>query len=205
MSLDISALDWEKTNGLIPVIVQDSETMQVLMLGYMNQAALKKTCETRQVAFYSRTKQRLWTKGEDSGNVLALIEIVADCDHDALLVRAKPSGPCCHLNNTSCFGIIDAPGLGLLAKLQGMIDQRYRDRPADSYATKLFSEGTHRIAQKVGEEGVELALAGVIGLKDEIKNEMADLIFHALLLLKQCDVDFADVLAELRRRMKIYS
>lgn len=198
--IKIEGLNWDKVSGLIPAIIQDSATFQVLMLGYMNQEALKKSIQTGRVTFYSRIKKRLWTKGETSGNDLTLVGMIPDCDNDSLLVFVKPSGLSCHLNNRSCFGKNDAPGLGILAKLEAIIDQRFHDRPANSYVTKLFEEGIRRIAQKVGEEGVEVALAGVIGSKENIKNEVADLLFHLLVLLKECRIDLAEVMEELSRR-----
>lgn len=198
--IGIESLNWDKVNGLIPAVIQDYSTLQVLMLGYMNQEALTKSIETGKITFYSRTKQRLWTKGETSGNDLTLVSMIPDCDNDTLLIFAKPSGPSCHLNNRSCFGKDDAPGLGILAKLEAIINQRYRDRPMNSYVTKLFEEGVRRIAQKVGEEGVEVALASVAGSKDDIKNEVADLLFHLLVLLKECHLDLAEVMQVLNSR-----
>src|SRR3990167_7776523 len=135
--MPITALNWNKADGLIPAVIQDSSTLQVLMLGYMNQEAIVKSIETGKVTFYSRTKKRLWTKGETSGNNLTLVSMIADCDNDTLLAFVKPSGLSCHLNNCSCFGKQDAPGLGMLAKLEAMIDKRYQKRPRNSYVTKL--------------------------------------------------------------------
>lgn len=198
--IEIKLLNWEKVNGLIPAVIQDSSTLQVLMLGYMNQGALQKSIDTGKITFYSRTKKRLWTKGEVSGNDLTLVSVIPDCDNDTLLVMVKASGPSCHLNNRSCFGKNDAPGLGMLAKLETIIEQRYQDRPANSYVTKLFEGGIQRIAQKVGEEGVEVALAGVTGARDDIKNEAADLLFHLLVLLKECRIDLVEVMHILNRR-----
>ena len=199
-NIEIGSLNWEKVDGLIPVVIQDFATLQVLMLGYMNQEALKQSIETGKVTFYSRTKKRLWTKGETSGNNLTLVSMIADCDNDTLLAFVKPSGLSCHLNNCSCFGKQDAPGLGMLAKLEAMIDKRYQKRPRNSYVTKLFEEGVHRIAQKVGEEGVEVALAGVVGSTDDIKNEVADLLFHLLVLLKERHIDLVEVMQVLSSR-----
>lgn len=193
-------LDWEKMNGLLPVIIQDASTLQVLMLGYMNQEALKITCETKLITFYSRSKNRLWTKGESSGNTLSFVSMLTDCDSDCLLILAKPKGFTCHLNKSSCFGDERVADLGLLAKLETLIEQRETERPPKSYVTSLFEEGLRRIAQKVGEEGLELALASVAGTKEEIINEAADLLFHFLVLLKACKLDLADVLQELQNR-----
>ena len=193
-------LNWDKVEGLIPVIIQDQQTLQVLMLGYMNQEALNQTINTKKVTFFSRTKQRLWVKGETSNNFLELIDIQHDCDNDCLLIQVKPLGPTCHLDTTSCFGTTDAPGLGILGKLDRVIAERYQTRPEKSYTTKLFNEGIYRIAQKVGEEGVEVALAGVSGNKENIKNEATDLIFHLLVLLRQTGVSLDDILLEARKR-----
>ncbi len=199
--IDMSVLNWDKVSGLIPAIIQDSVTQQVLMLGYMNQEALQQTLETGHVTFYSRTKKRLWVKGETSGHRLTLVSTQPDCDNDALLIAVKPKGPSCHLNNRSCFEKSDAPGLGILTTLEIILDQRYRDRPKNSYSAKLFEEGVNRIAQKVGEEGVEVALAGVVGSQEDLKNEAADLIFHLLILLKEREVGLMDICYELNRRL----
>jgi len=205
MMITAETLDWKKGDSLIPAIIQDDATLQVLMMGYMNQEALQQTIETRQVTFFSRTKKRLWTKGETSGHVLTLVNIIPDCDNDTLLILVKPSGPSCHLNNRSCFGKEDSPGIGILAKLEATINQRYRDRPAESYVATLFNEGVQRIAQKVGEEGVEVALASVMGSRDEIINEAADLIFHWCVLLRACGVEMADVMRVLNHRHGLLS
>lgn len=198
---DITKINWEKCNGLIPAIIQHHQTLQVLMLGFMNAEALATTCNTKQVTFYSRSKQRLWTKGETSGNTLQLMELHVDCDQDSLLILAAPTGPTCHRSTPSCFSEMDAPGMGLLAKLEAVVEQRFYERPEGSYCTRLFAEGIERIAQKVGEEGVEVALAGVLGRRQEIINESADLIFHLFLLLRQSDIAVEDVLREIRERM----
>ena len=198
--INIDKLNWDKVNGLIPVIIQDGYTLQVLMLGYMNKEALQRTCDTEKVTFYSRTKQRLWVKGETSGNDLTVIDILADCDGDTLLVLVNPSGTTCHLGEQSCFGEKNIFGLGILAKLEVIIERRYQERPINSYVTKLFEEGSHRIAQKVGEEGVEVALASVIGSNEDTKKEAADLLFHLLILLRQSRIGFVEVLTELRVR-----
>lgn len=197
---DIDNLNWQKINNLIPVIVQDADTLQVLMLGYMDRAALEQTMNTGKVTFYSRTKQRLWVKGETSGNFLHLVEITPDCDNDSLLITAKPKGPTCHLETTSCFGKEEAPSLGFIAKLNQIIEHRYQHRVDNSYTSKLFNAGAKRIAQKVGEEGVEVALAGAAGDMQQITSEAADLIYHLLVLLRQSQVEFTAVLNELRQR-----
>lgn len=180
-SLTIDTLAWDKQNGLLPVIVQDVDTLRVLMLGYMNHEALATTLETGFVTFYSRSKQRLWKKGEVSGNVLTLVAVETDCDSDTLLVQARPTGPTCHLGRVSCFP--DAPGDGL-AELSLLIEQRERERPQGSYTTKLFESGVRRIAQKVGEEGVETALAAVAQDDAALLGEAADLLYHLIALLR---------------------
>ena len=196
----IETLAWEKVDNLIPAIIQDAKTLQVLMLGYVNPAALQQTITENRITLYSRSKQRLWTKGETSGNFLKLINVLTDCDNDSLLFLVEPAGPCCHLNTVSCFDATDAPGLGLLAKLTDVIEQRYHHYSDESYTANLFKKGIKRIAQKVGEEGIEVALAAMADNKEEITNEAADLIYHLLILLKQVDLDIWLVLAELRRR-----
>lgn len=200
--IEIQKLAWEKVQNLMPAIIQDAKTLQVLMLGYVNPEALQKTLTDRKITFYSRTKQRLWTKGETSGNFLELVDVMTDCDNDTLLFLVNPAGPCCHLNNASCFSAIEAPGLGFLAKLSDLITKRYEQRSEESYTARLFDKGTKRIAQKVGEEGVEVALAAVAQDKEEVMNEAADLIYHLLILLKQVDLDIWNILTELRRRQK---
>ena len=158
VSLDVDALAWDKQGGLLPAVVQDATTLRVLMLGYMDRAALDATLSSGRVTFFSRSRQRLWTKGESSGNVLELVSVEADCDADTLLVRARPHGPTCHLDRASCFPT--APS-DFLAELDGLVARRERERPAGSYTTALFDGGVRRMAQKVGEEGVETALAAV--------------------------------------------
>lgn len=192
----IEGLNWDKGNGLLPVIVQDERTHQVLMLGYMNLEAFSRTLETQQVTFYSRTKQRLWMKGETSGHVLKVVRIIPDCDKDTLLILARIQGPCCHLNQRSCFGV----DVDILSQLEETIVERKQERPDGNYTTQLFEAGIQRIAQKVGEEGVEVALAGVCGERAEIVNESADLLFHLLILLAEKQISFAEVLDELRSR-----
>ena len=181
IDIDIDALAWEKQGGLLPAIVQDAATRRVLMLGYMNREALAATLASGKVTFYSRSKQRLWMKGESSGDVLDLVGIEADCDADTLLVQAYPRGLTCHLKRASCFP--DAPG-DWLAELDALIAQRERERPEGSYTTKLFESGTRRIAQKVGEEGVETALAAVAQDDTAVLGEAADLLYHLLVLLR---------------------
>ena len=196
-------LDWDKMNGLIPAIVQDAGSGTVLMLGYMNADALKLTETSGNVTFWSRSKGRLWTKGESSGHFLRVKKFVADCDRDCLLISARPAGPVCHLGTRTCWG--DAPQsraeeLAFLGELESIIDARVRERPAGSYTTKLMDEGLGRLAQKVGEEGVELALAAVTSSDAQILGEAADLLFHMLLLLKAKDLKLAQVAETLKAR-----
>lgn len=196
-------INWEKVNGLVPAIIQDHRTHQVLMMGYMNREALARTCETGQVTFYSRTKERLWMKGETSGYVLNVVRILEDCDHDTLLIFVNIEGPCCHLNRPSCFGADSAPS-DVLARLEQMIRSRYRDRPEGSYTTRLFEEGMKHMAQKVGEEGVEVALAAVAGDREEVISEVADLLYHTLVLMTAKAVSLEDVCAVLSDRLAAY-
>ncbi len=199
MSFHPDQLDWKKTNDLIPVIIQDHNTLQVLMLGYMNQAALNQTMESGRVTFYSRSKQRLWVKGETSNHFLNLITIAKDCDQDALLITVNPEGPTCHLNKTSCFGDTIAPGLGFLAYLEQVIIQRAKDKPEGSYTAKLMQEGLLRLAQKVGEEGVEVALAAVAE-PDKLPEELADLWYHAMMLIVASNLDLQTIITIMRGR-----
>lgn len=196
-------LDWQKSDGLLPAVVQDTHTGRVLMLGYMNRAALDKTLRTKQVTFFSRSKQRLWTKGETSGHVLQLIDIVADCDNDTLLVLADPIGPTCHTGTTSCFGdeiVTDAERLAFLARLESVIAQRIADKPEGSYTARIWAQGPTRMAQKVGEEGVEVALAAVTQADDRLVSESADLLYHLALLLKSRNLSLMDAVRELEQR-----
>lgn len=189
-TIDIDALAWDKQGGLLPAIVQDADTLRVLMLGYMDREALGVTLASGKVTFYSRSKQRLWMKGESSGHVLGLVSIEADCDADTLLVLAQPHGPTCHLQRTSCFPAAPADGL---AELDALIAQRERERPQSSYTTKLFESGVRRIAQKVGEEGVETALAAVAQDKAALLGEAADLLYHLTVLLRARGLSLEDV------------
>ncbi len=199
MSDELQQLDWAKGDGLLPVIVQDAANLRVLMLGYMNVEALAATRESGFVTFYSRSKQRLWKKGESSGHVLELVSIQADCDNDTLLVLAKPHGPTCHLQRDSCFP--DAPG-GFLADLDALVQQREQQRPPDSYTTRLFESGIRRIAQKVGEEGVETALAAVAQDEAALLGESADLLFHLIVLLRSRGLALQDAVTVLQQRHK---
>ncbi len=197
---DFSRLDWAKSGGLLPAIVQHWLTGEVLMLGYMNADALAQTQAIGKVTFYSRSKQRLWTKGESSGHALVLKSIRVDCDADTLLVQADPRGPTCHLGTTSCFGDEVRPPLGFLAELDTLVASRKAELPEGSYTTQLFNSGTRRIAQKVGEEGVETALAAVTQGDDELLGEAADLIFHLTVLLRARGFGLADVTRVLLKR-----
>jgi phosphoribosyl-ATP pyrophosphohydrolase/phosphoribosyl-AMP cyclohydrolase len=198
----IPALDWNKTDGLIPAIVQDVRSGAVLMLGYMNQSSLATTLTTKRVTFFSRSKNRLWTKGETSGHFLEVVSVQGDCDNDALLITALPHGPTCHTGSQSCFGDVDtdAQGVSFLTRLETVIAQRISDRPEGSYTARIWSEGPTRIAQKVGEEGVEVALAAVTQSDDRLVGESADLLFHLALLLKSRNLSLADAVKELEQR-----
>ncbi len=197
---DSEKLAWDKADGLLPAIVQHWQSGAVLMLGYMNREALAQMRQSGKVIFFSRGKQRLWTKGESSGNVLLLKSLHADCDDDAILVLADPQGPTCHLGTASCFGDGSAPPLAFLAQLDALIDQRERERPQGSYTTQLFEEGVRRIAQKVGEESVETALAAVTQDDAALVGEAADLIYHLLILLRARKLGLNAVVEKLRAR-----
>lgn len=193
----IDALAWDKQGGLLPAIVQDASTLRVLMLGYMDRTALEMTLASRRVTFYSRSRGRLWTKGEQSGHFLELVSVEGDCDGDTLLVQARPHGPTCHLQRASCFP--SAPG-DFLAELQALVSLRDQERPAGSYTTKLFEAGVRAIAQKVGEEGVETALAAVAQGDAELSGEAADLLYHLLVLLQSRGMRLDAAVAVLRSR-----
>ena len=193
-------IDFEKGGGLVPAIVQDACTEQVLMLGYMNAQAVAKTQDSGLVTFYSRSRQTLWTKGETSGNTLSLVSMTADCDNDTLLVRATPAGPTCHEGTTSCFGDHGPVGIGFLSYLETLISGRKTADPESSYTAKLLQGPLRRAAQKVGDEGVETALAAVAETPDKLTSEAADLVYHLLVLLQAKDVDFKDVIDALRSR-----
>jgi len=198
--LDPETLDWSKGDGLLPAIVQHAQDGRVLMLGYMNRAALAATQASGEVTFYSRSRQRLWTKGETSGHVLRLQALHADCDGDTLLALALPQGPTCHLGTDTCFGDAAVPALAFLGQLDALIAQRARERPPGSYTTQLFESGLRRMAQKVGEEGVETALAAVAQEPVALINEAADLLFHMLVLLRARELDLPAVVATLAAR-----
>ena len=198
--IDPDNVDFAKGDGLVPAIVQDADTRQVLMLGYMNRDALAQTVSTKRVTFFSRSKNRLWTKGETSGNTLSLVSIRADCDDDTLLVQARPAGPACHKGSVSCFDDGDAPGLGFLARLVSVIASRRDSDPDKSYVASLLAKGPLKTAQKVGEEGVETALAGAAQDDAALREESADLLFHLIVLLESRNVALSDVIETLRGR-----
>lgn len=197
---DTGKLDFKKGGGLIPAIVQHAATGEVLMLGYMNEDALETTGRTGLVTFYSRSKKRLWTKGETSGDSLKLVSIAPDCDRDALLVRALPQGPACHTGTRTCFGDAPGPDIAFLGALEQVIDQRASAGGDASYTARLLSKGLLKVAQKVGEEGVETALAGAAQNDQALTEEAADLIFHLMVLLKAREVPMSRVVDTLTAR-----
>jgi phosphoribosyl-ATP pyrophosphohydrolase/phosphoribosyl-AMP cyclohydrolase len=202
---EVAALDWSKNDGLMPAIVQDARSGQVLMFAYMNREALRMTLADERVTFFSRSRNRLWTKGESSGHWLNVLDVVTDCDRDTLLVLATPEGPTCHLGTQSCFGDeieTDAAELSFLMRLEATIAQRISDRPEGSYTARLWSEGPTRIAQKVAEEGVEVALAAVTQDDERLVAESADLLYHLALLLKSRNLSLTTVVRELEHRHK---
>jgi phosphoribosyl-AMP cyclohydrolase / phosphoribosyl-ATP pyrophosphohydrolase len=194
-------IDFKKGNGLVPAIIQDYNTMQVLMVGYMNEDALKKTEKEGKVTFFSRSKNRLWTKGETSGNFLIVKEITTDCDNDALLVKVNPAGPVCHTGKKSCFG--EETSKGFIYELEQIVNQRIEDNVQDSYTNKIFRKGINKVSQKVGEEAVELIIEAKDDNPDLFKNEAADLLYHLLILLKAKEVSFSDIEGILKSRHKI--
>ncbi len=200
---DVSRLDWSKGDGLLPAVVQHARTGRVLMLGYMNESALRETLSGGRVVFFSRSRQSLWTKGETSGHFLDVVDVSTDCDEDSILVLADPLGPTCHKGTESCFAhavAFDAQRLAFLALLERIIAQRIADQPEGSYTARLFGEGPGRVAQKIGEEGVEVALAAISRDDEGLIAECADLIYHLLLLLKSRDLSLERVADELRAR-----
>ncbi|MDT0594740.1 bifunctional phosphoribosyl-AMP cyclohydrolase/phosphoribosyl-ATP diphosphatase HisIE [Glaciecola petra] len=197
-----TSLAWDKMNGLMPCIIQDARSGQVLMQGYMNQEAVDVTLNKGLVTFFSRSKKRLWTKGESSQNTLELVDISADCDLDSLLVLAKPNGPTCHLGTASCWHNADSTKLGFLAELESLIASRKSAPASSSYTASLYASGIKRIAQKVGEEGVETALAATVGDLEELKNESADLLYHLIVLLQASKLSLSDAITVLQQRQK---
>jgi phosphoribosyl-ATP pyrophosphohydrolase/phosphoribosyl-AMP cyclohydrolase len=199
----VTNVDFDKSGGLVPAIVQDADSGAVLMLAYMNREALDETLKRRRAVFYSRSKQRLWEKGETTGHTLEVVDVAVDCDNDTLLVTARPRGPACHNGTITCFG--DAPraaatAIGFLAKLEGIIAQRAAEKPGTSYTARLLDKGIAKVAQKVGEEGVEVALAGVAEDDGKVLEESADLVFHLLVLLRARGLSLKQVVDTLESR-----
>jgi phosphoribosyl-ATP pyrophosphohydrolase/phosphoribosyl-AMP cyclohydrolase len=194
-------IDFEKMGGLVPAIIQDATTKNVLMLGFMNEEAYQKTIETRHVTFWSRTRQTLWTKGETSGHFLNLVSMQIDCDNDTLLVKAHPIGPTCHTGTDTCWGEEnDMNPLLFLTELQDFINKRKEEMPEGSYTTKLFRDGVNKIAQKVGEEALETVIEATNGTKDHLVYEASDLLYHLLVLLTEKGLRIEEVAAELQKR-----
>jgi phosphoribosyl-ATP pyrophosphohydrolase/phosphoribosyl-AMP cyclohydrolase len=193
-------IDFSKGNGLVPVVIQDNNTLQVLMVGYMNEEAFNKTTQENIVTFFSRSKNRLWTKGETSGNYLNVREISADCDNDSILIKVDPAGPVCHTGSTSCFG--DQPPKGFIYELEQVINKRIKDNSEESYTNKLYKKGINKVAQKVGEEAVELIIEAKDNNIDLFKNEAADLLYHLLILLKAKGVTLESIEGVLKERHK---
>lgn len=193
-------IDFEKMNGLVPAIVQDNVTGKVLMLGFMNREAYEKTLELGKVTFYSRTKKRLWTKGEESGHFLKVVSILNDCDGDTLLIKANPTGPVCHTGADTCWGEENSADINFLSYLQDFICKRYEEMPESSYTTSLFKSGVNRMAQKVGEEAVETVIEATNGTDDRLIYEASDLIYHLIVLLTSKGHRIEELATELRKR-----
>jgi phosphoribosyl-ATP pyrophosphohydrolase/phosphoribosyl-AMP cyclohydrolase len=194
------SINFDKGNGLVPVVIQDNNTLQILMIGYMNEEAYKKSCEEGKVTFFSRSKNRLWTKGETSGNFLIIKEIITDCDNDALLIKVNPMGPVCHTGSKSCFG--EEASKGFIYQLEQIVNQRIDSDVQGSYTNKLFKKGINKVAQKVGEEAVELVIEAKDDYPELFKNEAADLLYHLLVLLKIKNLTFSDIEETLKSRHK---
>ena len=195
-------IDFQKLNGLVPAIIQDKNTLKVLMLGFMNEEALKKTEETGQVTFFSRTKNRLWTKGEESGNFLNVVSITPDCDNDTLLIKVNPVGPVCHTGSDTCWNEENKTDIAFLQYLSEFIQKRFQEMPEGSYTTSLFQKGVNRIAQKVGEEAVETVIEAVNGTDEGFLYEASDMIYHLIVLLTSKGYSLADLAKELEKRHK---
>lgn len=195
-------IDFEKSGGLIPAIIQDNITAKVLMLGYMNAEALEKTNATGNVTFYSRSKNRLWTKGEESGNFLKLVSLAIDCDNDTLLIKVNPVGPVCHTGNDTCWNESNQGDIAFLNYLQKFIEQRYNEMPEGSYTTTLFNKGVNRMAQKVGEEAVETVIEATNGTEEGFLYEASDLVYHLIVLLRSKGYSLDDIGHELKKRHK---
>jgi phosphoribosyl-ATP pyrophosphohydrolase/phosphoribosyl-AMP cyclohydrolase len=200
MTIDINSLDWDKTAGLLPVIIQDYKTLEVLMLGYMNAEALKKTQTEGKVTFFSRSKNRLWTKGETSNNFLFVKELFVDCDNDTILIKADAVGPTCHTGSRSCFKTDF--NQNFIFELENIINDRYENPVEGSYINKMRGKGLNKIAQKVGEEGVETVIAALAETEEELIGEASDLVFHLLFLLKEKGLSIQDIAKNLEKRHK---
>ncbi|WP_448248334.1 bifunctional phosphoribosyl-AMP cyclohydrolase/phosphoribosyl-ATP diphosphatase HisIE [Thalassotalea agariperforans] len=197
---NLDSLAWEKMDHLLPVIIQDAATGAVLMQGFMNQEALTATLKTEKATFFSRSKQRLWMKGESSNNTLDVKQVLADCDKDCLLIAAEPNGPTCHLNTTSCFPEEQLSQQNFLSYLERFVDKRSKDPIEESYTARLLSRGTNKVAQKVGEEGVEVVIAALAETKEDFLGECADLFYHTLVLLKDQNIALSEVMEVLQQR-----
>lgn len=195
-------VDFDKMGGLVPAIIQDAVTAKVLMLGFMNEEALRKTQETGKVTFYSRTRQRLWIKGEESGNFLHVVSIQNDCDNDTLLIKVHPAGPVCHTGADTCWGEKNEAGMAFLGYLQDFIDKRHAEMPEGSYTTSLFRKGVNRMAQKVGEEAVETVIEATNGTQEGFVYEASDLVYHLIVLLTSKGLRLDDLGRELQKRHK---
>jgi len=199
---NVNDLAWEKMDNLLPAIIQDAATGAVLMQGFMNTEALTETLNSKKATFFSRSKQRLWMKGESSGNTLDVKQVLADCDKDCLLIAAEPNGPTCHLNTNSCFPEEQVSQQNFLSYLERFVDKRANDPIEESYTAQLLSRGTNKVAQKVGEEGVEVVIAALAETKDDFLGECADLFYHTLVLLKDQKVELSEVMEVLQKRHK---
>jgi len=195
-------IDFQKSGGLVPAIIQDDRTSKVLMLGYMNEEALTKTQETKLVTFFSRTKNRLWTKGEESGNFLNVVSISPDCDNDTLLIKVNPAGPVCHTGTDTCWGEVNKGNINFLKYLQDFITLRFKEMPEGSYTTSLFKKGINRMAQKVGEEAVETVIEATNGTEEGFIYEASDLVYHLIVLLTSKGYSLDDLANELKKRHK---
>jgi len=195
-------IDFQKSDGLVPAIIQDQFTSKVLMLGYMNEEALVKTNETGKVTFFSRTKNRLWTKGEESGNFLMVKEVLVDCDNDTLLIKVNPVGPVCHTGSDTCWNESNAGDFGFINYLQGVVQNRFVEMPEGSYTTSLFKKGLNRMAQKVGEEAVETVIEATNGTEEGFLYEASDLLYHLIVLLTSKGYSLDDLGRELKKRHK---
>lgn len=193
-------INFDKMNGLVPAIIQDARTLKVLMLGFMNEEAYKKTVETGLVTFYSRTRQTLWTKGETSGNTLKVVDILNDCDEDTLLIKAVPAGPVCHTGADTCWDEKNDNPVQFLTELQRFIEKRHEEMPDGSYTTSLFRDGCHRMAQKVGEEALEAVIEAVAGNDERLIYEASDMLYHLIVLLTSKGFSIEDLARELQQR-----